>query len=122
MRKDASNGDRIAHDGFRKLPGSATPELGSSTYEHHTNEYTRKPLGVYKDPGAGNVKEIEGAKGNGDDAGGSPVPPPKDVPSAVALSAKHHEETIRFDESHARDHERDAAKHEKALKKLRRRG
>jgi hypothetical protein len=116
MRKDASNGDRIAHDGFRKLPGSATPELGSSTYEHHTNEYTRKPLGVYKDPGAGNIKEIEGAEGKDDNGAGlSTVPPPKDVPSAVALSAKHHRETIAFDESHARDHERDAAKHEKAL-------
>src|SRR6266850_5243200 len=61
-RAAAQIGDSgLAMKGYKKLPGSAVPEMGASTYEHHTNEYIRKPLGRYTDPGVGNYHNIEGA-------------------------------------------------------------
>jgi len=110
--------------------------MGSSTYEHHTNEHRREQLGSYKDPGAGNTKEIEGAcaKASGDSGGKQPpdnstaiggshkVPgPPLSVPTDVNMSARHHKESIKFNLSHAKEHEKEAVKHEKALTSLNRR-
>ncbi len=52
---------------------------------------------------------------------GHEVPPPKGG-SSERLSVKHHEESIAFDRAHAREHDADAKKHEKALVKLKKKG
>jgi hypothetical protein len=113
-------GTDIAKNGYRRLRGGCTDEMGSSTYQHHTNEYHREQLGVYKDPGAGNIKEIEGAgieSGNPGKDDGKSIPKGADG-STEAMSAKHHRDTIKYDLRHAVDHEKDAMRHKKALKKL----
>jgi hypothetical protein len=129
--KESLNAGKIAHDGYRKLSGSAIPEMGSATYDHTSGkEYERKPLGPYKDPGAGNFKEIEGydgspnlgqgdlrigssvkmydnstAIGKGHESKAKPV-----TPADVSLSRKHHEDSIQFNERHAVDHDALGAK------------
>ena len=134
--KDTLNAGRVAHDGFRKLPGCAVSEMGSSTYQHGTNEHKRVQLGNYEEHGAGNIKEIgegAGAQASGDAEGKqSPdnstaiggthkVPgPPLSVPADVAMSARHHKESIKFNLSHAHEHEKEAVKHKKALASLNR--
>ena len=113
-------GTGIAKNGYRTLRKGCTDEMGSSTYQHHTNEYHREQLGVYRDPGAGNIKEIEGAgieSGNPGKDDGKSLPKGSDGQTA-AMSKKHHEDTIRYDLRHAADHEKDAMRHKKALKKL----
>ena len=135
----------VAKRGFRKLPGSASPQQGNARFgtmdaaqlglrpprAQRVQEAKTKaamtrsskkmmlqdPIPLKSNSGFGAPTAVNaGLTGHTKRAGGPP-----DVPSDMKMSIRHHKDSIKYNARHMEDHEREMVKHERELKTVERR-
>lgn len=136
----------VAKRGFRKLPGSASPQQGRARFGTMSeSELGLRPPRAQREAEAKMkarntrstnrvmlqdpipLKDVSGGfgaptavnaglTGHTKRAGGPP-----DVKSDMKMSIRHHEDSIRYNARHMEDHKREMVKHERELKDVQRR-
>lgn len=125
----------VAPKGYRKLPGSASPQQGNAQFGtmseaalglRPTRQQRVQSAKVKASMTRASKRMMlqdpiplrsAGSSPTAVNKGGGKMPP---TPSDAKMSIRHHEDSIKFNMRHAEDHERAAMKHERELKTVQR--